>query len=63
MLIKQEHHAGALPKLVGDRAPHNELLALGNKACRDIGAIRWARSGHDLSTTTKVSTNDGILVV
>jgi hypothetical protein len=48
MLVKQEHPAGTLPKLVGDRAPHNELLALGHKACREIGAIRWARAGHDL---------------
>jgi hypothetical protein len=48
MLVKQEHQAGALPKLGGDRALHNELLALGNKACREIGAIRWGRSRHDL---------------
>jgi hypothetical protein len=55
MLVKQEHQAGALPKLVGDRSLHNELLALRNKACREIGAIRWARSRHDLRPFEHIS--------
>src|SRR5512144_1200625 len=55
MLVKQEHQAGALPKLVGDRSLDNELLALGNKVCREIGAIRRARSRHDLRPCEKIS--------
>ena len=55
MLVKQEHQAGALPKLVGDRSLDNELLALGNKACREIGAIHWARSRHDLRPFEQIS--------
>jgi hypothetical protein len=55
MFVKQEHQAGALPKLVCDRSLHNELLALGNKACREIGAIRWARSRHDLRPFEQIS--------
>ena len=47
-LVKQEHRAGSLPKLVLDRSPHNELLALGNDACWEIGAIRYERSRHDM---------------
>src|SRR5512144_531266 len=55
MLVKQEHQAGALPKLVGDRSLDNELLALGNKVCREIGAIRRARSRHDLRPFEQIS--------
>lgn len=46
--VKQEDQAGTLAQLVRDRAPSNELLALGNKCSGEIGAIRRERSGHDV---------------
>jgi hypothetical protein len=46
--VQQEDQAGALAKLILDRALRNELVALGNKSGREIGAIRRERSRHDV---------------
>ena len=39
--MSQEHQAGTLAKLIRDRAPCDELLALDHKCGGEIGAIRW----------------------
>jgi hypothetical protein len=45
--VQQEHQAGALAKLVLDRTPSDELLALDHKGGGEIGAVRWERSRHE----------------
>jgi hypothetical protein len=55
MCRQQEHQAGALAKLVFDRALCDVLLALGHKSRWDIGAIRGERSRHDVHPFSKIS--------
>jgi hypothetical protein len=39
VLMKQQNQAGPLPELILDRSLSNDLLAVGNKRWREIGAI------------------------
>jgi hypothetical protein len=45
--VQQEHQAGALPKLVLDRASSTDLVAVSNKTRGEIGAIHGERSRHN----------------
>ena len=45
--MQQEHQAGTLPKLVLDRAPSTDLVAVSNETRGEIGAIRGERSRHN----------------
>jgi hypothetical protein len=39
MVVKHEHHAGSLPKLILEYSLMNDLLAVGKKTRWKIGAI------------------------
>jgi hypothetical protein len=52
--VQQEHQASALPELILDCAPCDELLALDHKGGGEIGAIGWERSRHERHSLQKV---------
>jgi hypothetical protein len=52
--VQQEHQTGALAKLIGDRTPCDELLALDHERGGEIVAMRWERSRHEGHPLQKV---------
>lgn len=48
--MQQEHQAGTLPKLVLDRAPSTDLVAVSNETRGEIEAIRAGRGPGIMGT-------------